>query len=301
MGNSQSHDQQQTTSTLDGESENFEDFEIIQPIVVTGFGKIYPDEASDDSNLSWRVVKKLNKTIIDSRKRAIPVIKGIPNREDKSILEPVKVCYNSVEDPYFQNWLSSTDALVYVHLGVNGKLGLVQLETTGRRRGVHFKKDNYRHDEDDTPLYLPPADRIERPRHLYPDLNLESESSDKEPQTSFQISDELCDDLEAFKSEITFPMSCSKKPLKLIYRKSDDAGNFLCDFLYYVSLSLAPKKNVLFVHIPDALPIDIPDDCYNQCMSEKADALAEVVELLVKKLLEQIDAAKDHTAATVEQ
>ena len=67
---------------------------------------------------------------------------GFGNREDKSILEPVKVCYNSIEDPYLQNWLSSTDALVYVHLGVNDTLpGLVKLETTGRRRGVKFVPD----------------------------------------------------------------------------------------------------------------------------------------------------------------
>ena len=295
MGKSQSRIQQQT---IYGESENFEGFENIQPIVVTGFGRIYPDDPSDDSNLSWRVVKKLSEnitTIIDGREQTIPVIRGVPNKDDNSILEPIKVCYTSVEDPYLQKWLCSVDALVYVHLGVNGALpGVVKLETTGRCRGIKFTPDKYDHDQDDTPPYLPPS------RHLYPDLNFESESSYKEPRTSFQISDELRDDLKAFKSEIIFPTTCSKKSLKLIYKKSDDAGHFLCDFLYYVSLSLAPKKNVLFVHISDGLPGDIyGTDCYNQCMSEKADALAEVVEFLVKKLLEQIqfDATK---ATTVE-
>lgn len=304
MGKSQSRNQQQI---IYRERENFEGFEIIRPIVVTGFGKIYPDKASDDSNLSWRVVKKLSeniKIIIDGREQTIPVIRGVPNKDDKSILEPIRVCYNSVEEPYLQTWLKSIDALIYVHLGVEDNLGLVKLETTGRRIGVQFKKDHYHHDEDDTPSYIPPADEIE-PRHLYPDLNLESETSDKEPHTSFKISGDLCDELKAFKSKIAFP-SCSNKSLMLTYKPSDDAGNFLCDFLYYVSLSLAPKKNVLFVHIPDGLPVDIPGpcgtDCYNQCMSKKADALAEVVEFLVKKLLEQIyTAPNDHTAATVEQ
>jgi hypothetical protein len=273
MGN-----QQQTSSgsSSSSPSEDLEEFEIIRPVVVTGFGTIYPlDDPSDESNLSWRVVEKLSETI-DYQGRRIPVIKGQPSKEDKSIPEPVKVCYSYVEDPSFQKWLVSTDALVYVHLGVNDKIGLVQLETTGKRRGVHFKRDNYPHTQDDTPLYL-------------------SESEENEPQTSFQISTALCEDLKAFKSEITFPISCSDRPLKLTYRRSDDAGKFLCDFLYYVSLNLAPKKNVLFVHIPGELPIV---DCYNQCMSEKADALAEVVEFLVKKLLAQIDVAEEDTAAT---
>ena len=294
MGNSQSRNQQQT---IYGGSKDCEEFEIIHPIVVTGFGKIYPDEVSDDSNLSWRVVEKLSNTIIDSQGRAIPVIKGKPSQDDKCIPEPVKVCYNYVEDPCFQDWLDSTNALVYVHLGINDKLGLVQLETTGRRRGVCFKPDKYDHEQDDTPLYLP-------------------ESDEKEPQTSFNVSNALCEELKAFKSEITLPTSCSENSLQLTYIPSDDAGTFLCDFLYYVSLNLATNRNstsnpnsnfprnVLFVHIPGILPPDLPGvntDCYNQCMSEKADALAEVVEFLVKKLLEQIDAAKDHTVATMEQ
>jgi hypothetical protein len=278
MGNSQSHNQQRTYSVLErsSSSETLKEFEIIRPIVVTGFGKIYPDDPSDEANLSWRVVEKLSETI-DYQGIKIPVIKGQPSKEDKNFPEPVKVCYSYVEDPSFQKWLVSTDALVYVHLGVNDKSGLVQLETTGRRKDIHFVADKY--PDDDTPSYL-------------------SESDEKEPQrTSFQVSTELCNDLEAFKSKITFPVSCSDKPLNLTYQRSDNAGTFLCDFLYYTSLNLAPKKNVLFVHIPGELPDDLPDDinCYNQC---KVDALAEMVEFLVKKLLAQIDAAEKHTAAT---
>ena len=286
MASLQSHNQQQTVY---GESENFEEFETIRPIVVTGFGRIDPNlDSSDESNLSWRVVEKLSETIIDSQGRAIPVFKGKPSQDDKSIPEPVKVCYNYIEDPCFQDWLDSTDALIYVHLGVEDNLGSVKLETTGRLRGVSFEKDKYNHEQDDTPLHL----------------------SENDEKTSFKISDVLCEELKAFKSEIMLPTSCSENPLQLTYGPSDDAGNFLCDFLYYVSLNLATKRNsisnpnsnfprnVLFVHIPDGLPLDIPYDCYDQCMSEKADALAEVVEFLVKKLLEQIE---DHAVATVEQ
>ena len=134
MGNLQSRNQQQT---IYRESESFEEFEIIRPIVVTGFGRIDPNwDPSDDSNLSWRVVKKLSENIkitIDGREQTIPVIRGVPNKDDKSILEPIRVCYDSVEEPYLQTWLSSIDALIYVHLGVEDNLGLVKLETTGRR------------------------------------------------------------------------------------------------------------------------------------------------------------------------
>ena len=302
MGNSPPRNQPQTSSSLESSSsvsEKVEEFEVIRPVVVTGFGRIYPEDA-DESNFSWRVVEKLSKIIIDNKGRAVPVIKGKPSEDDETIPEPVRVCYSYVEEPSFQKWLDSTDALVYLHLGVSGKpagpANSIQLETTGKRRGVHFVSDKYPHNADD----------VDTPRYLSPE-------GEEAPQTSFDVST-LCQDLNTLKSEVRVPITCSEKPLKLSYKISDDAGRSLCDFLYFVSLELATTspsrssnpnfpRNVLFLHIPDTLclPNDEIVGCYDHCKSEKAEALAEVVEFIVTELLAQIDAAEDRTATLVEQ
>lgn len=298
MGNSQSRmliNEQQISADQESGSlkrtEQFEDFEIIRPVVVTGFGKIYPDEPSDESNFSWSVVEKLSETITDNLGKEIPIIKGKPSKDDKSIPEPVQVCYHYVDNPCFKEWLDSTDALVYLHLGVSGigSKNVVQLETTGKRKGVHFKRDHYPHDN--------VGDNIDTPQYLTPD-------GEDPPHTSFQVST-LCQNLKTHKSEISVATTCSEKTIQLSYRSSDDAGTFLCDYLYYTSLDLATERNrcgdtsfprnVLFVHIPDTLCLQDEGElaCYSNCKSEKAEALAGVIEFIIKELLAKIEAPND--------
>ena len=141
------------TSQEDSEEE-CEGFEIIRPIVVTGFGRIYPKEGDpndhnddkDEKNFSWRVVKKLSETITDNQGKAVPVIRGQHGPK------PVDVCYSRVKDPCFQDWLISTDALVYLHLGVDSERARnrIYLETTARR-DIDFVADKYEHVINDTP------------------------------------------------------------------------------------------------------------------------------------------------------
>ena len=89
------------------------------PIVVTGFGTFDPvNDPADESNFSWRVVEKLSNTI-DYQGRKIPVIKGKPKEGNESNPEPVQVCYSYVKNKSFKDWLNSTNAQVYLHLGVS--------------------------------------------------------------------------------------------------------------------------------------------------------------------------------------
>ena len=267
--------------------EEYEGFEIIPYVVVTGFGTIYPD-GRDENNLSWRVVEKLSETITTYQGKTIPVIKGQPNKANMYWKpDPVKVCYSYIEDDSkdsFKQWLYKTDALVYLHLGVGnaGPLNKIHLETRGSR-DVDFIPDKYR--DDDTPSRIPSA-----------------------YDTSFPVR-KLCEDLqEEFKSGVPVK-SCntdSTQLMKLIFKESNNAGRFLCEYLYYTSLDLADKRNksanVLFVHIPDDLFLQDRDNAGNctqgraceRCDSEKTGALAEVIEFLIKELLAQVDAGEDH-------
>ena len=273
-----------------------QDFEIIHPIVVTGFGKLDPDDplVTDESNFSWRVVKKLSGTIIDDRGRKIPVFKGKPAKEgiEIGIPEAVKVCYRYVEDQSFQDWLISTDALVYLHLGIRPDEvnNCVRLETEAKRN-IPFQSDR---------LGEVPQLCVTKPKGLYPDLNKEMTLA-----TSFhKCLHTLCDKLsDKFKSGLTLKTH-SDKVIKLSFQVSEDAGNSLCDFLYHESLDLASKRmpinpkyprNVLFVHIPGTLCLsgDSAFTCsetQNEASeSEKAEAFVEVVEFIVKELLALVD------------
>ena len=285
MGNPQS-----SLESSSSESEKVEEFEVIRPIVVTGFGKVYPDDASDESNFSWRVVEKLSSTIIDNKGRVVPVFKGKPSEENKSIPKPVEVRYSYVDGQSFQDWLDSTDALVYIHFGIKeSQTNCVYLETTAKR-DISFTEDHFDHEcRNPDPMEVPLT-------------------------TSFldnDYLDTLCAKLsDRFKSGITMK-SHSDTPIELSFKVSKDAGNFLCDYLYYESLDLASKRtnmsgtnfprNVLFIHIPDELcrkdegPYVCPlDEMCETCESEKADAFVDVIEFIMKDLLTQVN--NDDTA-----
>ena len=182
----------------------------------------------------------------------------------------------------------------------------IRLETIARR-DVEFIPDNYHHND------TPPLPMSEL-GHLYPDLD--SSEIEKHYNTSFSVST-LCENLtKQFESEILLKdcSANSTRSIKFYFMTSDNAGFSLCDFLYYVSLDLAAKRNnarnVLFVHIPEDLVLRQGDNAVTctrkgkvceTCDSAKTEALAEVIEFLIKELLAQVDAAKDRTATVVEQ
>jgi pyroglutamyl-peptidase len=63
---------------------------------------------------------------------------------------------------------------------------------------------------------------------------------------------------------------------KLPVITSDDAGRFLCEFIYYQSLFIDPKRTV-FIHIPDL------DDKFT------VESLAETIQLIIYELLRDVD------------
>ena len=63
---------------------------------------------------------------------------------------------------------------------------------------------------------------------------------------------------------------------KLPVITSDDAGRFLCEFIYYQSLFIDPKRTV-FIHIPDL------DDKFT------VESLAETIQLIIYELLRHVD------------
>jgi hypothetical protein len=57
---------------------------------------------------------------------------------------------------------------------------------------------------------------------------------------------------------------------------SDDAGRFLCEYIYYQSLFIDPKRTV-FIHIPDS------NDDFT------IENLAETIQLIIYELLRYVD------------
>lgn len=71
----------------------------------------------------------------------------------------------------------------------------------------------------------------------------------------------------------------NKQQLRLTAVKSQDAGNFLCDYTYYKSLSIDPDR-CAFIHVPT-----ITENC-------TPEALAEVIRHSILNMLEQLDDAR---------
>lgn len=287
VGSSHSDDKQASQT---GPSEPEKEYDIINPVVVTGFGEISdpPSKGTkcidankiNEQNFSWLVVEKLSETISFQGKE-IPVLKGMrepcsgdDDNNTSNPPQPVRVSYSSILSKDFQHWLNSARALVYVHLGItSAKENCIYLETTANRN-VDFTSD---------------ADGE------IPQVCISKSAAAANPvlRTKFDCSD-LCDKLkQKFKSGIT--SQGSSAPVMLSFEVSDDAGYFLCNFLYYESLRLASKResnlglNVLFVHVPRKLhttPQSVSE-------SDKAEALAPVIEFIIQELLQQ-QAAKYH-------
>ena len=280
MGSSHNDDQHASQRDF---SEIEEDYDTIKPVVVTGFGNIDgpPSEDAnctdankvDESNFSWRVVEKLSETINFGEE--IPVLKGEPapcSGHDNTSGPPqaVRVCYSYVQSEGFQNWLNSANAQVYVHLGVkSGKENCIYLETTADRN-VDFTAD------------------------YYGEIPLVCISESAPLKTMFDCSD-LCDKLKQKFKSVTIPqLEGSSRQVELSFEvpDRDNAGDFLCNFLYYESLYLASKRggqglNVLFVHVPETLILSNDTQSQNVSESDKAMALAPVIEFIVQELLQQ--------------
>ena len=207
--------------------------DVTRPIIVTGFGGIL----RGDSNLSTNVMQEFYRTnagYVDYKSEQIPIQTGSPDMmKDHDNLQPVETSYRFVTTPPFDPWLKSTNARLAVHLGTNddAKDHEIWFELQACNGGAKFwTADDYGtlcYGEECIPggcQYL---------------------------QTSFDIPTLI----KNVKEKVSNTTSISG--IDFTFRESNNAGKFLCDFLYYRSLYYATQRgngarNVIFIHIPPA-------------------------------------------------
>lgn len=221
-----------------------------RPMVVTGFGPI----VNGDSNLSESVMQAfytLNDGYFPYGSQSIEIMTGTKSMmQDHHHLQPVKTSYDFVEGKDsvvqgqdFNNWLSTMDACLFVHLGTGSA------EQDDYHNSVHFEfqacnggngfvweKDSYSHPRRYEGECIPGGCNT--------------------LQTSFDI-DDLLDRIRSKR----LLSQASDGFESLSFHKSTDAGHFLCDFLYYRSLFYAKDKdtNVIFMHISETTSVSAED------------------------------------------
>ena len=225
-------DDQQVVTSRSANGADVED-DITKPIIVTGFGGILRGE----SNLSTNVIQefyRMNDGYINYQSEQIPIQTGSPDMmKDHDNLQPVETSYRFVTTPPFDPWLKFTNARLAVHLGTkdDAKDHEIWFELQACNGGAkYWNADDY-----GTLCYgkecIPGGCD-----HL---------------QTSFDIPNLI----ENVKERVSNTTSISG--IDFSFKESNNAGKFLCDFLYYRSLFYATERgngarNVIFVHIPPA-------------------------------------------------
>ena len=242
-------------------------------VVVTGFDPVY----GKLPNQSWIIVQKFcsqlqqrgGQRVIEHNSVSFQLMTGPPDRPNK----PITTTYDYVTKCDFNNWLQSSNALLYIHVGVDGNLnsesGNVISFTT-----VAYNGHNGYWEPDKNKFYRFPGPCIENSGddYLYTQFS--------EEQLSGVIS-RLPAEVRNAKINGTFTFQQMTDKSK--------CGNFLCDFLYYRSLYYAKQRNerassdddrksyVIFIHIPSKL---------NPSNLAGAAPMALVLNLIVLALLD---------------
>ena len=231
-----------------------------RPIIVTGFG---PLSHYFEDNLSKDVMQefyRMNGGVVLYNSEQIPILTGSPPMM-KNNLQPIEASYKFITSTStsgslaeFDHWLKCTDARLSVHLGIKGIGNEILFEKQASNGYAGF----WRPDGYGTTCYdgscIP-----EGPTTL---------------KTDFKILD-LIDSVTEKKL-----LNTHLRDVNLTLKRSTDADNFLCDFLYYRSLFYSTQrdtgaKNVILIHIP----IDLPDGVTTRDM-------AELLDLVVHSLLD---------------
>ena len=206
-----------------------------KPIVITGFGSI--DGPGGEPNLSETVVQMLYHDLpdgkfvyhdINNEELEIPILTGP---------EPTGIpCgYDCVRNDPFDTWLKSTDARIYVHLGIADNNNPI----------ISFEKVAYNLPFTKTCQQTSWVCDYEGHNNYNKDC---IQDGDYYLITSFNIPVLIEKVMEATRGTV---------PSTVSFQESYNAGNFLCNFLYYRSLYYANCKdsaNVIFIHVPEELP-----------------------------------------------
>ena len=204
------------------------------PIVVTGFGPIFPPYSK--TNISATIMQKFyyhHGGFFKYRSESIPIVTDPPGAPQT---EPVTTSYRYVKEPHFDDWLRLSDARLYVHLGI-------LTNNEHNTNPVYLEKQAYN---------FPVNPKTQKPEKWERDF--ERNNNDEKP--CFPDGDySLVTDFDI--PELRRKLEEKTVGLPFSFRESDNPGNFLCNFLYYRSLYYAKKRddsaNVLLIHIPDTL------------------------------------------------
>lgn len=246
-------------------------------IVVTGFDPI--SKYNNLKNLSWTIVKKFYDSQTNDGLFEHGLTYRILTGPDGEI-QPIKTTYSyvaseSVDDGDFDSWLQSSNARLYVHLGIASSLD--------REQSNMFRFDK-------------------RAKNGYcgywtPDKNGESFPgpciNDGPDNICTPFSDESLDNLVA---NLPGQVTENKINGSFSFKTSKEVGHFLCNFLYYRSLFYAKERNtdlspdqksyVVFIHVPTLMWDKDGRECRKDiCFSPAA---AAVLALIVRKLLDII-------------
>ncbi|KAI1036850.1 hypothetical protein LB503_002905 [Fusarium chuoi] len=202
-------------------------------VLVTGFG---PFREQYPVNPSWEIANSLPSYLPPLRAKD-------PNSRHAAVVlpkvrivvhpEPIRVNYRVVRGlvPSFHGTPQKFD--IVIHVGMAGPRPFYSIERRGHR-------DGYKHPDVDGE-YIDGEE--ERERNDWPWRGLPEEI-----ETELNL-DEILPLWQGYSSEADL-------------RISEDAGHFMCDFIYYSSLSelwkLQRPRNALFLHVPaDASPTSV--------------------------------------------
>ncbi|KAF1993288.1 peptidase C15, pyroglutamyl peptidase I-like protein [Amniculicola lignicola CBS 123094] len=252
-------------------------------ILVTGFGPFlekYP------RNTSWEIASTLPALLPASQDNPTPIHIRVHHA-------PVRVAYDNVLE-LVPSLLPPTNKLyptpsIILHIGLAAGRTFYTLENGahGRGYGAIPDVDGGRFTDKAAEEHFPPS---EFPTAL---------------QTSFQSEDVL----ERWRTNLGYgtPHSDDLKELKPDVRISQDAGNFMCGFIYWNSLAhyfslKQDERPVMFLHVPDLTTED-----GGKSVEEKLKVGREVAIALIKALVESkrtkgiIDAAGRSRVMTEEE
>lgn len=192
-----------------------------------------PFRAEYPLNPSWEIAKTLPEYLPAPSPKEVPTRRSVDLPPVRILVhpEPIRVNWNEVRKvvpSFWQDEYMGHKIDIVIHIGMAGPRHQWVIERRGHRTGYKTLDGEGNILQDQLPGMQ------ERDDWVWKDMP-------EEIQTDLDLQDILM-------------RWQSRSPLELELRISEDAGHFLCDFIYYNSLSLLlkqqRKRNVVFFHVP---------------------------------------------------
>ncbi|CAM1506587.1 Fc.00g062280.m01.CDS01 [Cosmosporella sp. VM-42] len=231
-------------------------------VLVTGFG---PFREQYPVNPSWEIAKDLPKYLPPLRAKDPHSRRQNTHVPEVRILvhpEPIRVNYKVVRElvPSFWQTYQGRKVDIAIHIGMAGPRPFYCIERKGHRDGYRFA------DVDGEKL----------------DEEAEKKSGDK--WIWHGLPDELETELDV-EDVLTRWQGMSSEDADL--RISEDAGRYMCDFIYYSSLAQRLKqekpRKVVFLHVPS----DASEKSVTQGKELMVNLIRSIVESEVEKIMKE--------------